>query len=190
MDLWVSKFAQKNQFFWADAFRVCLEQEIRICGIEKEHKDVNLKQELQELNRNITFFFFNFFSNFVFFFKKENLKLVPSSDTNWYDPHQEIKKLVDKKWLQDHLEIDLHETTTCCLYESKNLGIMKMPQSIKEGLIDRSKENATEILSISSKSSKRTKENFLSQNYEWNLYIFFSISWWLFKYKEVHKFGN
>ena len=30
----------------------------------------------------------------------------------------------------------------------------------REGLIDKSKENATEIFPISSKSSKRTKENF------------------------------
>ena len=45
-DLRVSKFTQKNQFFWAYVFRVCLDQEIQIHGIEKEHKDVKLKQEL------------------------------------------------------------------------------------------------------------------------------------------------
>ena len=44
MDLRISKFAQKNQFFWAYIFMVGLEQEICICGIDKEHKDVKLKQ--------------------------------------------------------------------------------------------------------------------------------------------------
>ena len=73
---------------------------------------------------------------------------------------------MDQEWLQDCLETDLYETTIRCLYGSKNLGIMKTPQSIMKGLIDKSKENATEIFPISSKSSKRTKENFLSQNYE------------------------
>ena len=107
----------------------------------------------------------------------------------WYDPHHKIDKLVDQEWLQDHLETNLYEIATCCLYGSKNLGIMKKPQSIMEGLINKSKKNATEIFPISSKSFKRTKENFLSQNYEWNMY-YFSISWWLFKYKEVYKFGN
>ena len=73
---------------------------------------------------------------------------------------------MDQEWLQDHLETDLYETATRFLYGSKNLGIMKMPQSIMEGLIDKSRENAMKIFPISSKSSKRTKENFLSQNYE------------------------
>ena len=73
---------------------------------------------------------------------------------------------MDQEWLQDRLEKDLYEIVTHCLYGSKNLDIMKTPQSIMEGLIDKSKENATEIFPISSKSSKRTKENFLSQNYE------------------------
>ena len=87
----------------------------------------------------------------------------------WYDLHQETEKLMDQEWLQDLLDTDLYETTTRCLYGSKNLGIMKTPQSIMEGLIDKSKENTTEIVPISSKSSKRNKENLLSQNYERNL---------------------
>ena len=77
-----------------------------------------------------------------------------------------LRNLWIKNWLQDCLEIDLYETVTRCVYGSKNLGIMKTPQSIMEGLIDKSKENTIEIFLISSKSSKRTKENFLSQNYE------------------------
>ena len=84
----------------------------------------------------------------------------------WYDPHHEIEKVVDQEWLQDRLEIDLYETVTRCLYGSKNLGIMKTPQSIMEELIDKLKENVIEIFSISSKNFKITKENFLSQNYE------------------------
>ena len=35
-----------------------------------------------------------------------------------------------------------------------------------ERLIDKSNENATKIVMINSKNSKRAKENFLSQNYE------------------------
>ena len=69
MDLRISKFAQKNQFFWAYVFKDCLEQEIQIYGIEKEHKDVKLKQKLLELNRNINFFFLQFFFQFLFFKK-------------------------------------------------------------------------------------------------------------------------
>ena len=107
----------------------------------------------------------------------------------WYDPHHEIEKLVDQEWLQDCLKTNLYENATCCFFGSKKLGIMKTPQSIMERLIDKLKKNATKIFLISSKSSKRIKENFLSQNYEWNLY-YFSISLWLFKYKEVHKFSN
>ena len=73
---------------------------------------------------------------------------------------------MDQEWLQDCLKTYLYVTATRCLYGSKNLGIMKTPQSIIEGLIDKPKENTTQIFAISSKSSKRTKENFLSQNYE------------------------
>ena len=40
-----------------------------------------------------------------------------------------------------------------------------------EGLIDKLKENATEIFLISSKSYKRTKEKFLLQNYHTNLFL-------------------
>ena len=75
----------------------------------------------------------------------------------WYDPLHEIEKLVDQEWLQECLETYLYETATCCLYGSKDLGIMKTPQLIMEGLIDKSKENATKIFPISSKSFKRTK---------------------------------
>ena len=73
---------------------------------------------------------------------------------------------MDQEWLQDRLKTNLYETATRCLCGSNNLGIMKTPQSIMEGLIDKSKENTTKIFVISSKSSKRTKKNFLSQNYE------------------------
>ena len=65
---------------------------------------------------------------------------------------------MDQEWLQDCLETDLYETVTYFLYGSKNLGITKMPQSIMEGLIDKSKENTTEIFPISSKSFERTKK--------------------------------
>ena len=73
---------------------------------------------------------------------------------------------MDQEWLQDRLKTNLYETAARRLCGSKNLGIMKTPQSIMEGLIDKSKENTTKIFVISSKSSKRTKKNFLSQNYE------------------------
>ena len=100
------------------------------------------------------------------------LNVYANENSGWYNPHHEIEILVGQEWLQDSLEIDLYETTTHCLYGSKNLGIMKTPQSIMEELIDKLKENITEIFLINSKSFKRTKENFLSQNYEWNLYHF------------------
>ena len=79
----------------------------------------------------------------------------------WYDPHQETKKLVDQEWLQEYrIEIDLYEITTCCLYGSKiNLGIIKMSQSIMEGLIDEFKENAAKIVPISLNSSPCNRTN-------------------------------
>ena len=43
---------------------------------------------------------------------------------------------------------------------------MKTLQLIMEWLIDKSKENVMEIFLINSESSKKTKKNFLSQNYE------------------------
>ena len=51
-----------------------------------------------------------------------------------------------------------------------SISIKEMPQSIMKGLIDKSKVNATEI-SDKFRSSKRTKENFLSQSYECNLIL-------------------
>ena len=43
---------------------------------------------------------------------------------------------------------------------------MKTLQLIMEWLTDKSKENVMEIFLINSESSKKTKNNFLSQNYE------------------------
>ena len=84
----------------------------------------------------------------------------------WYDLHQETEKLMDQEWLQDLLDTDLYETTTRCLYGSKNLGIMKMPQSIMEGLIDKFKENASKIVPISLNLSPCNRTNWnLNRNY-------------------------
>ena len=92
------------------------------------------------------------------------LNVYADENGGWYNPHHEIEKLVDQEWLQDHLKTYLYENAAHCLYGSKSFGIMKAPQSIMERLIDKLKKNATKIFLISSKSSKRTKKNFFSQN--------------------------
>ena len=57
--------------------RVCFGAINLVVWNQKEHKDLKLKQELQELNHNITSFFFNFF-----FFQKK-IKIVKPITSVW-----------------------------------------------------------------------------------------------------------